>query len=104
MKNSGTIVLCLKIFKAKTGIVEHELICVESTSIRCQDGDSLGYGVADPAKLRLIVSQVLLRPGTLDRDAREMGDLIDDVLMLQRGATRVGSVHCERPQHLTFRG
>src|SRR5437899_10435904 len=101
MKNSGTICLCLKMFKAKTGIVEHELICVESTSIRCQDDDGLGYGVGDPAKLPLIVAQVLFRPGTLDRDARKMGDLIDDVLMLRRGATGIGSVNAQRPQHPT---
>src|SRR5438094_10569699 len=102
MKNSGTIVLCLKIFKAKTGIIEHELICVESTSIRCQDDDDLGYGVGEPAKIFLIVAQVLLRSGTLDRDARKMDDLIDDVLILLRGSTLFGMVYCVRLHPLTF--
>src|SRR5262249_52272571 len=40
---------------------------------------------------------------TLDRDTREMRELLDPALLLGRGGRRLARIDCERAQHASFR-
>src|SRR5258705_11349122 len=47
---------------------------------------------------------LLLCPLALDRDARKIGNLFDDILLLWRRTSRFAAVYCEGSQYPTIRG
>src|SRR6266851_5051040 len=53
------------IFDGEAGVVEHRLVRVERNTVRALDNNGLRYCIGNPAKLALVLPQLLFRTLTI---------------------------------------
>src|SRR5216684_2744208 len=65
MKDAGTEIRGGHVFDGQAGVIEHGLVRVDRNTVRALDNDGLWYGIGNPAKLALVLPQLLFRPFTI---------------------------------------
>src|SRR5258708_17166295 len=61
MKDSRTEIRGGHVFDSQAGVVEHGLVRIDRNAVRTLDNNGLRYRIGNPAKLALILPQLLFR-------------------------------------------
>ena len=94
----------LRVIAGKTVIFARDLIRIATTPVRSKDENVMRKASMICRSSLSLWRRFSSARGALDCDARKMGNLFDEFIMLRTRVSRLASVDCAGSQHAALRG